>query len=118
MPDSATSQPHRGVFSADQLAEHLQDLPQWTASADSRSIVRQIRMKNFLQALAWFDRIAVVAEADNHHPDLHLVGYRHVTVELSTHTLHGVTPQDLAMARKIDAVSLDEKLLSHGRHQL
>ena len=112
MPHPASKPPETrqpaspGVLSAARLNERLNALPNWAASADGTAILRKIRMKNFLQALAWFDRIAEVAEADNHHPDLHLVGYRNVTVELSTHSLGGVTEQDLTMAGKIDAIAL------------
>lgn len=112
MPQSASRPPESrqpaspDVLSAARLRERLNALPNWAASADGTAIVRKIRMQNFLQALAWFGRIAEVAEADNHHPDLHLVGYRHVTVELSTHSLGGVTDQDLTMAAKIDAIAL------------
>ena len=44
-------------------------------------------MRNFKAGLELFSRIGDVAEAEGHHPDLHLVGYNQVYAELSTHSV-------------------------------
>ena len=46
-------------------------------------------MKDFGAALAFFNQIGEIAEKEDHHPDLHLTGYRDVRVELSTHAIGG-----------------------------
>jgi hypothetical protein len=51
---------------------------------------------------AFFQRIGQIAEAEDHHPDLHLTGYRNVAIELSTHALGGLSENDFILAAKID----------------
>lgn len=54
-------------------------------------VVAAPQARNFKAALEMFGRIGEVAEAEGHHPDLHLEGYQNVRVELSTHS-SGATP--------------------------
>jgi 4a-hydroxytetrahydrobiopterin dehydratase len=51
-----------------------------------------------------------VADAEGHHPDLHLRSYNHVAVELSTHAVGGLTENDFIMAAKINEIPLDDLL--------
>ena len=53
-------------------------------------------------ALDFFRRIGQIAEDEDHHPDLHLTGYRNVAIELSTHALGGLSENDFILAAKID----------------
>jgi 4a-hydroxytetrahydrobiopterin dehydratase len=46
-----------------------------------------------------------VAEDEDHHPDLHIEGYRNVRVVLSTHAIGGLSENDFIVAAKIDAVA-------------
>lgn len=46
-------------------------------------------------------RIAVVAEEQGHHPDLHLTGYNNVAAEMTTHAARGLTENDFIMAAKV-----------------
>jgi hypothetical protein len=48
-------------------------------------------------------RIAVVAEEQGHHPDLHLTGYNNVAAEMTTHAARGLTENDFIMAAKVGA---------------
>ncbi|HLJ12558.1 MAG TPA: 4a-hydroxytetrahydrobiopterin dehydratase, partial [Planctomycetaceae bacterium] len=59
-------------------------------------------------------RVGELAETENHHPDMHVTGYRNVTIELSTHALHGLTENDFILAAKIDALSAP---LAAGSHE-
>ncbi len=61
-------------------------------------------MKDFAAALDFFHRVGQVAEAEDHHPDLHLTGYRNVAIELSTHAVDGLTENDFILAAKIDQI--------------
>jgi 4a-hydroxytetrahydrobiopterin dehydratase len=89
---------------AGQVRELLSAVPQWTLTADGRRIRREWRVKDFAAALAFFNRIAQVAETEDHHPDLHLTRYRHVAVELWTHAVGGLTMNDFVLAAKIDTL--------------
>jgi 4a-hydroxytetrahydrobiopterin dehydratase len=89
-------------LSAEEVRDHLQALPAWHLSEDGQRIRREWRAKNFLTALEFFLRIGALAEAENHHPDLHLTSYRNVAVEIWTHALGGLSENDFILAAKID----------------
>lgn len=78
----------------------------WTLSADSKMIVRNWRLKNFVQAMKLVDEVARIAEEDQHHPDLHVTGYRNVAIELTTHAIGGLSENDFILAAKIDRASV------------
>ena len=59
-------------------------------------------MQDFKSGSAFLQRVAVLAENEGHHPDLHLVSYNNVTVRLSTYALGGLSYNDFIMALKID----------------
>ena len=52
-------------------------------------------------------RVGDVAEAEGHHPDLHLTDYRSVRVDVWSHSVGGLTLNDFILAAKIDAVPVD-----------
>lgn len=64
------------------------------------------KVRNFSSALELMKRIGEVAEAEGHHPDLHLTGYNNVLVELTTHAVGGLTQNDFIMAAKINEVEV------------
>ena len=74
----------------------------WRVEGDA--IVRDLELDGFTAAIAMVNRIAELAEEANHHPDLLVHGYKRLRVTLSTHSEGGVTENDLAMARRIDAL--------------
>src|SRR2546425_524670 len=80
-------------------------LPDWKLVGDRKSLRREWRVKDFMTAIDFFNRIAKVAEAEDHHPDLHLTGYRNVAVELSTHAIGGLSENDFIVAAKIDKIA-------------
>ena len=69
---------------------------------DGKLLRKQVKFKDFLEAVALIQKIAPIAEADDHHPDLHLTGYRRLTIELSTHAIGGLSENDFILAAKID----------------
>jgi 4a-hydroxytetrahydrobiopterin dehydratase len=91
-------------LAADRARELLAQVPDWKLGADGKRIARAWRVRDFATGIDFFCRIADVAEAEDHHPDLHLANYRDVTVELSTHAAGGLTENDFIMAAKIDAL--------------
>ena len=81
----------------------LADLQGWEL-VDGKAIRKTVTCKDFLDAVCLIQRIAPVAEAEDHHPDLHLTGYRTLTVELSTHAIGGLSENDFILAAKIDGL--------------
>jgi 4a-hydroxytetrahydrobiopterin dehydratase len=82
----------------------LSAIPAWSLSDDGRWLRRQIRFKNFVECIACVNRIAELAEAEGHHPDLHVTGYRLLGIEITTHAIGGLSENDFVLAAKIDAL--------------
>lgn len=74
----------------------------WQRQGDA--IVRELTFDDFGQAIAYVDRVAEAAEAANHHPDIAVHGYNHVTLTLSTHSAGGITDADFELAGKLDGL--------------
>ena len=90
------------ALTPDEVRDQLAALPGWKLTADGRRIRREWRVKDFVTALDFFNRVGQVAEQEDHHPDLHLTGYRLAAIELSTHAVGGLTQNDFILAAKID----------------
>ena len=91
-------------LSRTQAGTYLDLLDRWTLAPDAKDISKQFVMKDFMAAVACINAIAVVADAEDHHPDLHLTGYRTLTIHLSTHAIKGLSQNDFIVAAKIDAL--------------
>jgi len=79
----------------------LRDVQGWEL-VEGRAIRKTVKCKDFLDAVSLVQKIAPIAEAEDHHPDLHLTGYRKLTIELSTHAIGGLSENDFILAAKID----------------
>jgi 4a-hydroxytetrahydrobiopterin dehydratase len=62
-----------------------------------------------MAGMHFFNKVAEIAEEDGHHPDLHIEGYRNVSIELWTHAIGGLSENDFILAAKIDEVPVDLK---------
>ncbi len=74
----------------------------WELSEDGKRISRKFKLKNFVAAIRLVNALADLAEREQHHPDLHLTGYRFVQVDLTTHAIGGLSENDFIVAAKID----------------
>ena len=83
--------------------------PGWKIVHDGERIRREWVVKHFRAGMEFFNAVAELAEAEGHHPDLHLVGYRNLAIELSTHAVGGLTENDFIVAAKIDALPVKLK---------
>jgi 4a-hydroxytetrahydrobiopterin dehydratase len=89
------------LLSDEQVTSGLEDT-EWRREGDS--IVRDRRFADFGAAIAFVERVAEVAEAANHHPDILVHGWNKVRLTLSTHSEGGITGADLALAEQLDGV--------------
>lgn len=87
----------------EKAGEYLAAISGWMLSDDAKAIRKEYKFKNFKEVIAFFNRIAQIAEAENHHPDLR-IGYSRVAVELSTHAIKGLSENDFILAAKFDQV--------------
>ncbi len=72
---------------------------------EDAAIAREWRLADFAAAIAFVGRVAEVAEAANHHPDILVHGWNKVRLTLSTHSEGGVTDADLALSERLDALA-------------
>ncbi len=96
---SAVSWGPMAVLSEEELAAALAELPGWQQERDA--IRRVFEFASFRAAMKFVHRVADLAEARNHHPDID-VRYRQVVLRLSSHDVAGVTSRDIGLAREID----------------
>jgi 4a-hydroxytetrahydrobiopterin dehydratase len=97
------------ALSPEQVRQFLSALPNWKLTPDGQRIRREWLVKNFLTALDFFHRVGQVAEEEGHHPDLHLVGYRQVAIEIWTHAIGGLSENDFILAAKIEQLPVELK---------
>lgn len=81
----------------------LKQIPGFDLSSDGKTISKKYVLKNFIEALAFVNKIGEIAESEGHHPDIHLTNYKHITIDLSTHAIKGLSQNDFILAAKIDA---------------
>jgi 4a-hydroxytetrahydrobiopterin dehydratase len=85
----------------DTIRARLADLDGWELDGDHLS--REWSFDEFGEAVAFINRVAELADAADHHPDLYN-SYTSVRVALTTHSEGGVTDKDLDLAGRIDDV--------------
>jgi 4a-hydroxytetrahydrobiopterin dehydratase len=67
------------------------------------ALERSFELDSFVEAIAFVNRIAELAERENHHPDI-AISYRTVTLRWTTHSAGGVTDRDRELAAGTDAL--------------
>jgi 4a-hydroxytetrahydrobiopterin dehydratase len=92
------------ALSREQAEATVRNVEGWTLDPDAKRITRSWTVKDFMSAIDFFNKVARIAEDEDHHPDLHLEGYRKVTIALSTHAVKGLTENDFILAAKINEV--------------
>jgi 4a-hydroxytetrahydrobiopterin dehydratase len=86
---------------AAEIATLEPQVPDWTVRDDR--LRRKLTFRDFVAAIAFVNRMAEVAEAEQHHPDF-TVHYREVEVSIWTHAVGGLSENDFILAAKIDGV--------------
>ena len=84
------------------VVRRLKTLPEW--SQPGEEIQRTYRFKDFVQAMAFVEKVAERAEVVQHHPDI-LIRYSRVTLSLSTHDAGGITEKDFDFAAAADRIA-------------
>ena len=79
------------LLSQVEINEQVSQLPGWTLQG--KEICCQKIFTDFVEAIAWVNKLVEPAEAASHHPDI-AVSYNKVTVSLTTHDAGGLTQMD------------------------
>ncbi|MDP4020773.1 MAG: 4a-hydroxytetrahydrobiopterin dehydratase [Candidatus Adlerbacteria bacterium] len=77
----------------------------WMLIDGAHLLIKELRFKDFAQALAFANKVGEIAEAEQHHPELS-IGWGHVGVELTTHAIDGLSENDFILAAKIDMIGV------------
>lgn len=96
-------------MSEDSAKNLLEQVHGWelTTEGGILKLHRAWKVKSFLKGLELFQLVAAIAEEEGHHPDLHLVGWNNVKIDIWTHSVRGLTDNDFILASKINHVNLE-----------
>lgn len=83
------------------VGKALGTLPEW--ARDEGALVRTVELASFPQAIQVVNRVAEIAENDNHHPDID-IRWRTLTFRCTTHSAGGITANDVSLAEEINGV--------------
>lgn len=70
---------------------------------ESKKIEQQFKFKSFSESMKFVNKIAGIAEEQGHHPDIK-ISYDKVNIELTTHAIGGLSPNDFIIAAKIETI--------------
>jgi 4a-hydroxytetrahydrobiopterin dehydratase len=87
------------ALSPSEIDQALRNQPTWKLQGGK--LIREWTFKDFVEAMAFVNRVATLAEAAGHHPDID-IRYNHVLLGLVTHDAGGITQRDIAIASRID----------------
>jgi 4a-hydroxytetrahydrobiopterin dehydratase len=88
----------RKALNSAEIDDVLRDNPEWTLQKGK--LMREWAFKDFVEAMAFVNRVAILAEAAGHHPDID-VRYNQVVLGLVSHDAGGITERDAAMASRL-----------------
>ncbi|HAF30886.1 MAG TPA: 4a-hydroxytetrahydrobiopterin dehydratase [Bacteroidales bacterium] len=88
-------------FNKDQVNKYIQMLPPEWKSENEKKIKKIFPFENFRRGMAFAQEIAIIAEEEQHHPDI-CIHYKNVEVTLTTHNIEGLSMIDFIMASKIE----------------
>jgi 4a-hydroxytetrahydrobiopterin dehydratase len=92
----------REKLNQQEIAARLQRLPEWQLRGEE--IIRIFQFKDFVESMKFVNKVAEIAEAAQHHPDI-LINWNKVTLSLTTHDSGGLTRNDFDLAAKIDQLT-------------
>lgn len=87
-----------------ELSAALEGLSGWARHPSRQALTRAFTFKDFNEAFGFMSRVALKAEAMNHHPEWFNV-WNKVEVTLATHDAGGVTEKDIKLARFMDKLN-------------
>jgi 4a-hydroxytetrahydrobiopterin dehydratase len=89
------------LLSDEAVQQQMATLPTWRV--EGRELVKEFCFPSYLAGIDFVQHAAVLAEKMNHHPDL-IVGWRKVTVRLTTHSAGGLTKLDFELAGQVTSL--------------
>ncbi len=91
-------------LTASAVTAALPQIKAWKPDATHTALVRELEFTDFDAAMTFVNKVADLAETENHHPDID-IRWNKVTLALSSHDVGGLSENDLILAAKIDALA-------------
>ena len=88
----------------EEAEKHLKQVKDWNLA--DNTLEKNFKLNNFRQAIEFINKVADIAEEENHHPDILLWGWNNVKLTLSTHAVKGLSEKDFVLASRIDDIKL------------
>ncbi len=88
-------------LSPNQVAALVKSVADWSVVANQK-IEREFQFKNFVTAMGFVTQLALIAQKENHHPDIYLHQWNKVKITLTTHAIGGLSENDFILAAKIN----------------
>ncbi|MEX0934732.1 MAG: 4a-hydroxytetrahydrobiopterin dehydratase [Candidatus Paceibacterota bacterium] len=85
----------------EEIQEEVKELSGWIADTETSLLQKEFEFENFSDAMVFVNRVAEIAEEENHHPDI-CVSYNSVVLMLTTHDAGGLTQRDFYVAGRIE----------------
>ncbi len=86
----------------EEITNLIEQTPDWNLNTDR--IEKDFKFWDFKLAIEFINKVAELAENENHHPDINLYNYKNVKIILSTHAVKGLSENDFILAAKIDQI--------------
>ncbi len=97
----STCAPGTPPASEARVRDVLRELPGWELA--DKAIAKTYKFANYYETMAFVNAIAWISHREDHHPDLE-VGYNKCRVRYSTHSIGGISENDLICAAKVEAL--------------
>ncbi len=82
------------------ISTMLENIPSWYMENDK--LARDFEFRDFKAAVEFVDKIAELADAEKHHPDILIHSWNKVKIILYTHSINGLSKNDFRLAEKIN----------------
>lgn len=86
----------------EKVKELLKEIPEWIL--EEGKIVRRFQFKDFREAIVFVNKVADLAEKENHHPNISIFGWNKVKLTFFTQAIKGLSENDFIMAAKVDQI--------------
>ena len=89
-------------LAAEKVKKLIKEVPEW--ELEEGKVVRRFEFKNFRKAIGFVNKVADLAEVENHHPNISIWGWNKVKLTFFTHAIKGLSENDFIMAAKVDQI--------------
>lgn len=87
----------------EEIRKYLLEIPNWTF--EEGRLTRHFKFTNFKKAMVFVNKVADLAETENHHPNILIYGWRNVKLTFFTHAINGLSENDFIMAAKVNQLA-------------